>query len=341
MQHGQDEGRSGRPNFPDARYSPEMFGRMRRSNGLLERFLWLIRQGPAVERLINRWRPLLLLEASFLAIVRPDIQQLSAGAAYYGIMTLVPILVAGMNVIALALGEDTARVWFTQLSALVLPTEIDVIALLGDPSAGEAGTVSGFAFLGLAWGLYKLFGAVSAIPNIIWGIEPFNAGFAAKLREATVISAAALVFVVSSVLTLLVADDLAARVLRALRLPEWADVLASNSVAAGVNFLAWLLLVLALLIIYRYVPERPVRWRWAALAGLAVGVVLHLMNYAFAMFMAHVAPSHFVYGVLASALVILFWLFLAARLFAWGAALSAYAQSLYDSDGPLPGSFFR
>ena len=49
MQHDQDESRSDRPNFSAARYSPEMFGRMRRSNGLLERFLWLIRQGPAVE----------------------------------------------------------------------------------------------------------------------------------------------------------------------------------------------------------------------------------------------------------------------------------------------------
>ena len=65
------------------------------------------------------------------------------------------------------------------------------------------------------------------------------------------------------------------------------------------------------------------------------------MNYGFAMLMTHVAPSQFVQGILASALVILLWLFLAARLLAWGAAISAYAQSIYDLDGPAPGAVFR
>ena len=135
---------------------------------------------------------------------------------------------------------------------------------------------------------------------------------------------------VSSVLTWLVVDDSIARA-----------ATATVGGRAGFNFgdralTCWPgCLVLSLVIIYRYVPRRTVRWRWAFLGSLAVGVALQLMNYGFAMFMAHVAPSQFVQGI--TALVILFWLFLAARLLAWGAALSAYAQSVYDRDGPAPG----
>lgn len=332
---------SGRRYYSAVRYSRGLRVRFRRPDGLLERMLWFLRQASALERLINRSRPLLLLEASLLAIMRPDIQQISAGVAYYGIMTLVPLLVGGMQIIAVALGQDEARSWLSELSAQVFPAEIDVAALLGDPARETVVIVSGFAFLGLAWGLFKLFGAVSAILNLIWGIEPSSMGFADNLKVVMVIGATAVAFLVSSILTWLVVDDFAGQILRALHLPQWADALASASVTGLVNLLAWLLLIFALLIIYRHVPRRTVRWRWAALASLAVGVALQPMNYGFAMFMTHVAPSQLVHGILASALVILLWLFLAARLLAWGAALSAYAQSVYDLDGPPPGSFFR
>ncbi|MYC34103.1 MAG: YihY/virulence factor BrkB family protein [Chloroflexi bacterium] len=323
------------------RYTQGLRVRFRRPDGLLERMLWFLRQASALERLINRWRPLLVLEASLLAIMRPNIQQLGAGVAYYGIMAMMPLLVVGLQIIAVWLGQEEARIWFNELSARVFPAELDIAALLGDPSAQTVGVISGLAFVGLAWGLFKLFGAVSAILNLTWGIEPSNTRFADNLKEIMAIGAAATVFLVSSVLTWVVVDDFTSQVLRALRLLMWADALASASVTGLVNLLAWLLLVLSLVIIYRYVPRRLVRWRWAALGSLAVGVALQLMNFGFVMFMTHVAPSQFVQGILASALVILFWLFLAARLLAWGAALSAYAQSVYDLDGPQPGSVFR
>ncbi len=334
-------GGAGRRRYSAVRYPHGLRVRFQRPNGLLERLLWFLRQASALERLINRWRPLLVIEASLLAVMKPNIQQLSAGVAYYGIMAMMPLLVAGMQIIAVWLGQEGARVWFGELSARVFPAELNIVALLGDPNAETVGVVSSLAFLGLAWGLFKLFGAVSAILNLTWGIEQSNTGFADNLKEVIAIGAAATVFLVSSMLTWLVVDDFTGQVLRALRLLQWADAVASTAVTGLVNLVAWLLLILSLVIIYRYVPRRPVRWRWAALGSLAVAVALQLMNYGFAMLLSHVAPSQFVQGILASALVILLWLFLAARLLAWGAAISAYAQSVYDLDGPAPGSVFR
>ena len=214
-----------------------------------------------MESLINRWRPLLLLEASLLAVMQPNIQQLSAGVAYYGIMAMMPLLVAGMQIIAVWLGQEGARVWFSEFTARVFPAELNIVALLGDTGAETVGVVSSLAFAGLAWGLFKLFGAVSAMLNLTWGMEPSNTGFADNFKEVMAIGAAGMVFLVSSILTWLVVDDFTSQVLRALRLLQWADAVASAAVTGLVNLLAWLLLILSLVIIYRHVPRRPVRWR--------------------------------------------------------------------------------
>ena len=104
------------------RYTQGLRVRFRRPDGLLERMLWFLRQASALERLINRWRPLLVLEASLLAIMRPNIQQLGAGVAYYGIMAMTPLLVVGMQIIAVWLGQEEARTWFSELSARVFPS---------------------------------------------------------------------------------------------------------------------------------------------------------------------------------------------------------------------------
>ena len=93
----------------------------------------------------------------------------------------------------------------------------------------------------------------------------------------------------------------------------------------------------AFLVVYRYVPERPVRWRWAAIGAGVAGLALQLVNYGVALFISYVAPSHLVYGPLASVLIVLVWLFASAVTLASGAAVAAYGQNVYDGDGPTPG----
>ena len=289
----------------------------------------------AVARLAQRWRPLRVLLAILAAVTRNDVQQLTAGVAYYGMVALIPISVVVLQIIDLILSETSSRTWSHAISSGVLPGNVDWSSLQPTEDMAVAGIAGALALLGFVWGSIKLSGAVGVVVNRMWGIEPIQVGFIAKTREFIILSATALVLLVSSILTSVTVPDLAQQTLRALQQPGLADVIAVQRWWPGV--LAWLLSVAAFLLVYRYVPERRVRWRWAAAGAVAASIGFELVGYAFSLVLNYLAPSHLLYGPLATVLVFLIWLFLSALTLVSGAALAAYGQSIYDSDGPTPG----
>ena len=277
---------------------------------------WLLRLNRRLEAAAARWRPARVILATLAAVTRNDAQQLIAGIAYYGMVALIPVSVALLQFLGLALGPELSLGWFESWSSRLLPSSIDLGGSLAAGDSAIVGITGLFALLGLVWGSYKLFGSVGVVVNRMWGIAPAQVGIFGKTRQYLLMSATSIVLLLSSVFTYLIFSSA----------QDWWS-----------NLIAGLLAGAAFLIVYRYVPERPVRWRWAAIGAGAAGIALQLVNIGVAIFIAYLAPSHLVYGPLASALLVLVWLFASAVTLAAGAAVAAYGQSVYDGDGPTPG----
>ena len=298
---------------------------------------WLLRLNARLKDAARRFRPIRVLLATLAEVTRNDAQQLNAGIAYYGMVALLPVTVAMLQILALTLGEERSRGWLASYSSALLPLSIDLQGLLSTQDATAAGVTGLLALLGLAWGSFKLFGAVGVVVNRMWGISPRQVGVIAKTRQYLLMSATALVLLISSVLTYLMSQDLAPLALQDLELTGWSNTLATAIASGWSNVIAGLLSGAAFLIVYRYVPERRVRWRWALFGAGFAGMALQLVNYGVSLFLAYVAPSHLLYGPLASVLIILVWLFASSATLASGAAVAAYGQSVYEGDGPTPG----
>lgn len=307
-------------------------------SGWISSILWLSRVRRRLEAAADRWRPFRVVLATLAAVTRNDAQQLIAGIAYYGMVALIPVSVALLQFLGLALGQELSIGWFELWSARLLPSSIDLKGLLASQDSTIAGITGILALLGLVWGSYKLFGSVGVVVNRMWGIAPAQVGILGKTRQYLLMSATALVLLLSSVFTYVISQDLAPRVLRHLDLTGWADTVISSATQGWLsNVLAGFLAGAAFLIVYRYVPERRVLWRWAAIGACVAGVALQVVNYGVALFIAYVAPSHLLYGPLASVLIVLVWLFASSVTLASGAAVAAYGQYVYDGDGPTPG----
>ncbi len=305
--------------------------------GCISGISWLLRLNARLENAALRFRPVRVLLATLAEVTRNDAQQLVAGIAYYGMVALVPVTVAILQILALALGEERSRDWLASFSSAILPPSVDLGNLLTARDATVVGITGLFALLGLAWGSFKLFGAVGVVVNRMWGIAPMQVGIVGKTRQFLLMSGTALVLLISSVLTYLMSHNLAPLALQELELTGWADTLTTAIVSGWVNAIAGLLSGIAFLIVYRYVPERRVGWRWALLGASFAAMALQLVNYGVSLVLAYIAPSHLLYGPLASVLVILVWLFASSVTLASGAAVAAYGQSVYEGDGPTPG----
>ena len=290
----------------------------------------------SVQRLAQRRSSVRLVLATVSTVMQNDNQQLMAGVAYYGMVSLLPFSVVVLQILPLLLGEEGARAWFSAISSGVLPSNIDVSTLWPSQPPAVAGATSLVAFLGLLWGSFKLFGAVGLVVNRAWGIEPAQVGILGKTREYLFLSAMALGLLVSTVLTYVTVPDFTVYVLRSIELAGLANAVEAQRWWPGL--LAWALSVIVFLLVYRYVPERPVLWRYAIVGAVSASIIFEAASYVFALFFSYIAPQRLFYGPLASVLIILIWLFFSALTLVSGAVLTAYAQSIYRGDGPRPRS---
>ena len=287
-------------------------------------------------RLAQRRSSVRLLLATVSTVMQNDNQQLMAGVAYYGMVSLLPFSVVVLQLLPMLLGEEGARTWFSAISSGALPSNVDVSTLWPSQPTAVAGATGLVALAGLLWGSYKLFGSVGLVVNRAWGIEPAQVGILEKAREYLFLSAMALGLLISTVLTYVTVPDIAVYVLRAIELDGLANALAAQRWLP--SLLAWVLSVIVFLLVYRYVPDRPVLWRYAIVGAVSAGIIFEAAAYVFALFFSYIAPQRLFYGPLASVLIILLWLFVSALTLVSGAVLTAYAQSIYRGDGPWPRS---
>ncbi len=290
----------------------------------------------SVQRLAQRRSSVRLVLATVSAVMRNDNQQLMAGVAYYGMVSLLPFSVVVLQILPMLLGEDGVRTWFAAISSGALPPNVDLTTLWPSQPPAVAGATSVIALLGLLWASYKFFGAVGLVVNRAWGISPGQVGIIGKLREYLFLSAMAFGLLISTILTYVTVPNLTVNALRAVQLGGLANALEAQRWLP--SLLAWFLSVAVFLLVYRYVPERTVHWRWAALGAISASIIFEAAAYVFALFFSYIAPQRLFYGPLASLLIVLIWLFVSAWTLVSGAFLTAYAQSIYRGDGPWPRS---
>ncbi len=302
--------------------------------------LGLLHARRGIQRAAEHNRALRVFLATVAAVTRNDAQQMIAGVAYYGVIALIPISVGVLQILELILGTALTAHWYTRLSSAVFPSGIELTTLVGSRNSAAAGITAGLALVGLTWGSFKLFGAVGLVVNRMWGIEPTQVGYIARARELLILIATALILLISSVAGYLIDQESLPNLLRDFQLAQWANALqnqrwVSDIVATAVSAAAFML-------VYRYVPERTVRWKWAMIAAGFAGIAFKFSNDAFALILGYVLPA-LLYGPLATVLVFLMWMFASSMILAAGAAVCAYAQSIYDGDGPMtrPGWFLR
>ena len=105
----------------------------------------------------------------------------------------------------------------------------------------------------------------------------------------------------------------------------------------GVGFalaaLQFLLTTGAFTLLYRYVPNTPVRWRHAAVGALFVTVCLGLARQALGWYLTSVPTYSVIYGTFATLPILLLWIDLGWLIVLWGAVIAAYLPSLLG--GPV------
>jgi len=103
-------------------------------------------------------------------------------------------------------------------------------------------------------------------------------------------------------------------------------------VGGGVNLaldtVQFLLMMLGLTLLYRFVPNTPVRWRHALAGGVFVAVCLALTKWGMGLYLSRVPTYSLIYGAFATVPILLLWIYLSWLIVLFGAVIAAYLPSL-------------
>jgi membrane protein len=226
---------------------------------------------------------------------------LAGGLAYAALFAIVPAVLLLAGVVGLFVADPVERAKFVDVLVGVLPPLRDLIAVVLDEAARDAGPVSIIGTVVLLWGTSRFAVAFQgAIARVMGG----SAERGILARNLGALGAVALL------ISVIIASTLLSGVLAFLEAGVAAGVLQvfSGAISVALGLLPVLATVAAMILVYRIVPTPAPPWRAVILPGITAGVALTLVARVFAYVAPRLIGAAALLGTLATAFAALAWL---------------------------------
>jgi len=277
---------------------------------------------------VARW-PLDLLHHLFRAVptaidgfFRDRLTQHAAGIAYRVLFSLAPLAIILVSIVGLVLQDDVRRENVIDWIVGWLPfteegsdTVEDAITRLASPTSA-LGLVSLVLFF---WAASGMMGALRTGLEAALRVERRRPAVRAKIVDLLLVVGAGLLVIVM-IATAVVAQIVTRLVASVADEMDFVSGLFSELVKVAVPLLVSTVVVV---LIYRFVPARRLRFRDAVAGGIVTGILLLAISAASALVYEHVADLSVIYGSLTAVLVFLYSVYLYAAAVLFGAEFAA------------------
>ena len=273
----------------------------------------------------SSWRQ--VLQRAVAHLVDARLPLLSAGIAFFAVLSIAPLLVTAISVYG---AVNTPAQALHQLSdvAEMLPT--DVQSLVADQLTSiTSASTRVLTVRGLVALLIALWTATTAMVSLIDALT--LAYHETETRSFLRRTGLALVFVLGGALLL-------GGVIAAAGVVSRAIDGAPEAVRAAVPIVTWLalavLMTIVLDVLYRYAPDRKnPRWRWTTWGATGATLLWAATSAALFAYVQSLGTYETTYGSLAGVAISMFWLWLTVLLVVGGAAINGEAerQTVRDS----------
>jgi len=261
-------------------------------------------------------------------IKEDQIVLLGAGAAFFGLLSLIPAMIAAVSIYGLVSNPADVQRQINDLTGSLPASAKDLLAEQLDSIVSSS---SGSLSIGLVIGLgVALWSASSGISNLIGALnvayhEPESRGFV-KLRGMSLfLTVGAIVFAIAAISAIAV-------------LPALTDGSAiDGGVATAVSVLRWPLLLTgfmaALAVLYKVGPDRQdARISWVSWGAGFATVVWVVASALFSFYVGRFSSYNETYGSLAGVIVLMLWLLLTSVIVIVGAVINAELELQTPAD---------
>jgi membrane protein len=247
----------------------------------------------------------------------------AASIAYYALLSLFPFLLLVFSIVGMITADEADRDAVVQFVLRYFPRQFDFMTGQLDAFRRQTFRLGVGGLLALTWAALGVFTAVSSAIDHAWGVERRRSFLMHRLVSFLMMVSAGAIFVVAIILAS-VARLAPTNVLWSYieRLP-WLVWL--TGVTA--NYAATLLLIGCVGLLFYFIPNTPMRFRWVWPGAILTGLLWRGAFAAFSWYAGDLAAWNAVHGSIAAVVVFLFWVYISAVILLYGVEMTAaYAR---------------
>lgn len=247
-----------------------------------------------------------------------DAQRLAAALAFYTILSLAPLVILVIAVVALAFGHSSAQARImSQVQGMIGPDGASAVRSMIDHSQKPASSISAsiIGVITLLFGASGVEGELRSALNKIWEVKPASpSGFVGLIKER--FFSFGMVLATGFLLLVSLALSAALAVLgkffgEALPMPEF--------VLSAISFLvsfAGISVLFAL--IFKYLPETTIVWKDAAMGAIATAFFFTIGKSLIGLYLGKAGVTS-AYGAAGSVIAVVVWVYYSSMIFFFGA----------------------
>jgi membrane protein len=247
----------------------------------------------------------------------------AASIAYYALLSFFPFLLLVISILGSMTAAEADRLTVLTFVFRYFPTQVDFVTTQLDAFRQTRLQVGVAGALALIWASLGVFGAITSAVNEAWGVEKQRSFWRHRMVSFLMLVAGGGVMIVGLLLVSAVKVAQASWFGVLLTRFTWLQALQTLTL----TYSATLLLVLAVGLLYYFIPNAKTRFRDVWVGAVLTGLLWRLAFDGFSWYVRHNGQLTLIHGSIATVVVFLLWLYVCSVILIYGVEFTAaYAR---------------
>jgi membrane protein len=280
------------------------------------------------ERILRRLRAELRLSGvaawrGVVELVNSNDLTHAASIAYYALLSFFPFLLLVFSLLGSITDNQEDRIAVLTFVFRYFPTQLDFVGQQLEAMNRTSVQLGVAGALALLWASLGVFGAITSAVNEAWGVERQRSFWKHRMVSFLMLVAGGGVMIVALLLVGAVEIAGASSFGIVLARFEWLAVLRTLTL----DYLATLLLIVAIGLVFYFIPNAKTRFRDVWVGAALTGVLWRLAFAGFAWYIARNKSLTLIHGSIAAVVVFLLWVYVSSIILMYGVEFTAaYAR---------------
>jgi len=271
-----------------------------------------------IARAIASWKIVIFLKKTIQEFNADNCTLLAASVSYYLLLSVFPFLLATISISSFFVDMPSLQEHIFRAFQYLIPISQDFIIGTINSVISARGAISIVSVVLLLLGCKGFFDSVRKSLNTVWGIHKSKSFIRAELIDfVMILGAMLLLFIIYCVTVFL---NIAAIILGKISTQPMTNSVLLNLLVFVIDVI---LAFVIFMVIYKFIPERPIKWKDVWSSALGAAICFEIVTIIFIVYLNIFHPYNLVYGSIGAIIALLIWTYLAALIFLFFAKVSA------------------